>query len=153
MVLPASIGYVLLARPLVAALLSRGSFRGAAPQLTADVLACFAVGLLGFALFIPLYITSTDWAVSRLGVRNWKTVHRLVYLAYLFSTLHYVRINPDLFWNISKALLMMVSVAAYGLELAAYAKYMMKRRTIGNTLYGGALIAFGIILLYLAFQR
>ncbi|HSB46440.1 MAG TPA: FAD-dependent oxidoreductase [Candidatus Bilamarchaeum sp.] len=108
-------------------------------------------GALAFMLYIPLYVTSTDWAISRLGVRNWKSVHRIVYLAYLFSTLHYIRINPELFWNLSKALLMAVTVSAYSLELAAYAKYMGKRRTLGNTLYGAALIALGIMLLYFAF--
>jgi putative peptidoglycan lipid II flippase len=51
-VLPASIGYMLLARPLVAALLGHGSFTGTAPQLTADVLACFSVGLVGFSLYL-----------------------------------------------------------------------------------------------------
>lgn len=108
-------------------------------------------GALAFILYIPMYLTSTDWAVAKLGIKNWKTIHRVVYLAYLFSTLHYIRINPELFWNVSKALLMVATVMAYGLELAAYAKHISKRRTAGNILYGGALIAFGAILLYLAF--
>jgi putative peptidoglycan lipid II flippase len=51
-VLPASIGYVLLARPLVAALLAHGSFGGTSPVVTADVLADFAVGLIGFSLYL-----------------------------------------------------------------------------------------------------
>lgn len=109
-------------------------------------------GALAFTLFIPIYLTSTDWAVSRLGARRWKAVHRLVYLAYLFATLHYIKINPAFIWNLPKALLMAVTVAAYALELSAYAKYMSRKRTIGNMLYGGALIVFGIILLFLAFK-
>ncbi|MEO7557380.1 MAG: murein biosynthesis integral membrane protein MurJ [Acidimicrobiales bacterium] len=51
-VLPSSIGYVVLARPLVSVLLSHGSFTGSAPQLTADVLVCFAVGLIGFSIYL-----------------------------------------------------------------------------------------------------
>ena len=51
-VLPASIGYVLLARPLVSALLAHGSFGGASSVITADVLANFALGLIGFSLYL-----------------------------------------------------------------------------------------------------
>jgi putative peptidoglycan lipid II flippase len=51
-VLPASVGYLLLARPLVSALLAHGSFGGNSPVITADVLANFAVGLIGFSLYL-----------------------------------------------------------------------------------------------------
>ncbi len=51
-VLPASVGYVLLARPLVSALLAHGSFGGTSPVVTAEVLADFAVGLIGFSLYL-----------------------------------------------------------------------------------------------------
>ena len=51
-VLPASVGYILLARPLVSALLAHGSFGGTSPVLTADLLADFAVGLIGFSLYL-----------------------------------------------------------------------------------------------------
>ncbi|MEW6723197.1 MAG: FAD-dependent oxidoreductase [Candidatus Micrarchaeota archaeon] len=109
-------------------------------------------GALAFSVYLPIYLTSTDWAVSKLGVKSWKNIHRLVYIAFLLSTLHFITINKELFWNLSKMLLMAAAALAYILELAAYASVMKKRRTIGNILYGGALIAFGIILLYLAFQ-
>jgi putative peptidoglycan lipid II flippase len=51
-VLPSSVGYLLLARPLVSALLAHGSFGGASSLVTADVLANFSVGLLGFSLYL-----------------------------------------------------------------------------------------------------
>lgn len=51
-VLPSSVGYLLLSRPLVFALLAHGSFGGTSPLVTADVLANFAVGLLGFSLYL-----------------------------------------------------------------------------------------------------
>jgi putative peptidoglycan lipid II flippase len=51
-VLPASVGYMLLARPLVSALLAHGSFGGTSPIVTADVLINFAVGLVGFSLYL-----------------------------------------------------------------------------------------------------
>jgi putative peptidoglycan lipid II flippase len=51
-VLPAAVGYLILARPLVATLLERGAFDAASAQLTADVLACFSLGLLGFSVYL-----------------------------------------------------------------------------------------------------
>lgn len=51
-VLPASVGMAVLARPLVSGLLGHGAFGGDAPQLTADVLANFAGGLLGFSVYL-----------------------------------------------------------------------------------------------------
>ncbi len=51
-VLPAAVGYILLARPLVAMLLERGAFGGGSSQLTSEVLAAFSVGLLGFSVYL-----------------------------------------------------------------------------------------------------
>ena len=51
-VLPAAVGYILLARPLVALLLERGAFGGGSSELTAEVLVAFSVGLLGFSVYL-----------------------------------------------------------------------------------------------------
>lgn len=51
-VLPSAVGMAVLARPLIAGLLGHGAFTGAASVLTADVLACFAVGLVGFSIYL-----------------------------------------------------------------------------------------------------
>ena len=51
-VLPAAVGYMLLARPLVAMLLERGAFGGGSSELTSDVLVAFSVGLLGFSVYL-----------------------------------------------------------------------------------------------------
>jgi putative peptidoglycan lipid II flippase len=52
LILPASVGYVLLSRPLVGLLLERANFTAANAELTSDVLAGFAVGLLGFSVYL-----------------------------------------------------------------------------------------------------
>jgi methionine sulfoxide reductase heme-binding subunit len=54
-----------------------------------------SVGLLAFALLIPLALTSTNGWQKRLG-RRWKVLHRLVYLAVPFSVLHYFWLERDI---------------------------------------------------------
>jgi methionine sulfoxide reductase heme-binding subunit len=53
------------------------------------------VGLLAFALLIPLALTSTIGWQKRLGKR-WKLLHRLVYFAVPLSLLHYLWLERDI---------------------------------------------------------
>lgn len=46
-------------------------------------------GMTGFALMIPLAITSTSGWVRRLGFRRWQAIHRLVYFSALAGVIHY----------------------------------------------------------------
>ena len=54
-----------------------------------------SVGLLAFALLIPLALTSTNGWQRRLG-RRWKVLHRLVYFAVPLSILHYFWLERDI---------------------------------------------------------
>jgi len=54
-----------------------------------------SVGLLAFALLIPLVLTSTNGWQKRLG-RRWKVLHRLVYFAVPLSVLHYFWLERDI---------------------------------------------------------
>ena len=51
-ILPAAVGYVLLAKPLISILLQRGNFHGVDAEVTGRTLAMFAVGLPGFSLYL-----------------------------------------------------------------------------------------------------
>lgn len=51
-VLPATVGYLLLAGPLVALLLQHGAFSSADARLTGRVLALFAIGLPGYCTYL-----------------------------------------------------------------------------------------------------
>lgn len=51
---PAAIGYLLLAHPVVRVALDHGAFRASAAETTADVLLLFAVGLPGFSAYLML---------------------------------------------------------------------------------------------------
>jgi sulfoxide reductase heme-binding subunit YedZ len=54
-----------------------------------------SIGLLAFALLIPLALTSTNGWQKRLG-RRWKKLHRLVYLAVPLGVLHYFLLDRDI---------------------------------------------------------
>jgi len=47
------------------------------------------VGFLGFALLIPLALTSTKGWIRRLGGKRWQALHRLIYVIALCGVIHY----------------------------------------------------------------
>lgn len=47
------------------------------------------VGFLSFMLLIPLAITSSNRMIQRLGGKQWRQLHRLVYLIGILSVLHF----------------------------------------------------------------
>ncbi len=53
------------------------------------------VGLAAGLLLLPLAITSTKGWQKRLG-KNWKRLHRLVYLAGILAILHFVWLVKDI---------------------------------------------------------
>lgn len=46
------------------------------------------LGMAGFALLVPLAVTSNSFSIRRLG-KNWIRLHRLVYLVALFGGIHF----------------------------------------------------------------
>jgi sulfoxide reductase heme-binding subunit YedZ len=60
-------------------------------DMWADVLKrrFITVGMLGFAMLIPLAVTSTAGWVRRLGFVKWQRLHRLVYFVALAGVIHY----------------------------------------------------------------
>lgn len=60
-------------------------------QIWADILKrpYITVGMAGFALMLPLALTSNNWSVRRLGQR-WRVLHRLTYGVAILGGLHYV---------------------------------------------------------------
>jgi methionine sulfoxide reductase heme-binding subunit len=61
------------------------------PDMWADVLKrrFITVGMLGFAMLLPLAITSTAGWVRRLGFAKWQRLHRLIYFIALAGVIHY----------------------------------------------------------------
>ncbi len=61
-------------------------------QMIADVFKrpYVTVGMLALTLLVPLAATSTTGMVKRLGGRNWRRLHRLVYVIGVLGVLHYL---------------------------------------------------------------
>ncbi|MGB7189119.1 MAG: protein-methionine-sulfoxide reductase heme-binding subunit MsrQ [Acidobacteriaceae bacterium] len=46
-------------------------------------------GVAAWLLMVPLALTSTAWSIRKLGGKNWKRLHWLVYLAAISGAVHY----------------------------------------------------------------
>jgi sulfoxide reductase heme-binding subunit YedZ len=84
-----------------------------------------SIGLLAFALLIPLALTSTNGWQRRLG-RRWKILHRLVYFAVPLSILHYFWLERDIKdWVLVYAGLVLI---LFTIRLPAVRQLMARRR-------------------------
>jgi methionine sulfoxide reductase heme-binding subunit len=61
------------------------------PDMWADIVKrrYITMGMLGFAMLLPLAVTSTAGWVRRLGFVKWQRLHRLIYFAALAGVIHY----------------------------------------------------------------
>jgi len=50
------------------------------------------IGMAGFALLVPLAITSNDFSIRRLGGRAWRRLHCIVYIAVPLAALHFIMV-------------------------------------------------------------
>jgi glycine/D-amino acid oxidase-like deaminating enzyme/nitrite reductase/ring-hydroxylating ferredoxin subunit/DMSO/TMAO reductase YedYZ heme-binding membrane subunit len=105
-------------------------------------------GALAYPVFFVMFLTSTDWAVGKLGAARWKIVHRLVYFGYLFSVFHFILINPELLMNPAGYLLLAITALTLGGELFWWFKTVSKRNFSSLGTYIGILV----IALYLLFS-
>ncbi|MDO8497053.1 MAG: ferric reductase-like transmembrane domain-containing protein [bacterium] len=102
-------------------------------------------GAIAFPIFFVMGVTSTDWALIKLGGKRWKTIHRFVYLGYYAAIFHYLQMNPVALQNIFGYLLLLLTFLALTGELYWFIRIAGKNRFM--TL--GAKVGFAIILLYL----
>ena len=78
-------------------------------------------GMTTFLLLAPLALTSTKGWVRRLGGRRWTVLHRLVYLAAITGTVHYL-------WAVKKDTLFPLTYLATFLLLLGYRAVQLLRR-------------------------
>lgn len=46
-------------------------------------------GMVAFLAMLPLAVTSTSWAIRKMGGKNWNLLHRLIYLSAIAGVVHY----------------------------------------------------------------
>lgn len=63
-------------------------------QIWADIVKrpFVTIGMAGFALLLPLALTSNNWSVRRFG-QGWRRLHRLVYPAVLLGAIHFLMLT------------------------------------------------------------
>lgn len=85
-------------------------------QIWADILKrpYITVGMAGFALLIPLALTSNAWSVRKLG-RAWRGLHKLVYPAVLLGGLHFVMLAKG--WQIEPLVYLAIILGLLALQL------------------------------------
>ncbi|MBY6155523.1 protein-methionine-sulfoxide reductase heme-binding subunit MsrQ [Vannielia litorea] len=72
------------------------------------------IGFIGFALLIPLAVTSNNASVRKLGAR-WRKLHKLVYPAVLLGGLHWVWLAKG--WQVEPLLYMGAILAILALRV------------------------------------
>lgn len=70
------------------------------------------LGNLGFLMMLALAVTSTNEMIKKMGVKNWKNLHRLTYIIAVLGVFHYYLIvKSDLFYPLAFGILFAIVLA------------------------------------------
>ena len=72
------------------------------------------IGMAGFALMIPLALTSNNWSLRRMGAAAWRNLHKLTYAVVLLGAVHFVMVRKG--WQIEPLIYLAVAVALLALR-------------------------------------
>ncbi|MGC1450150.1 MAG: protein-methionine-sulfoxide reductase heme-binding subunit MsrQ [Candidatus Sulfotelmatobacter sp.] len=87
-------------------------------------------GMTAFALMIPLALTSTKWAIRKMGKR-WQALHRLIYFSATAGVIHYLwLVKADLKKPLEYAFVLAVLLAFRGM---AWLKSRVKSQRSAET--------------------
>lgn len=83
------------------------------------------MGVLAWVLLLPLALTSTNWAIRKLGGKRWNRLHKLVYAAAVAGLIHY-------WWQVKTGVLLPLpfTVAIVILLLARPVQTWLQRRRV-----------------------
>lgn len=87
------------------------------------------MGVTTYLLLLPLALTSTTWAIRKLGGKNWNRLHMLIYIAALTAMAHYWwKVKPGV---ISPAPYTVVALLLLGVRpVIAYARNRKRRAAV-----------------------
>jgi methionine sulfoxide reductase heme-binding subunit len=84
------------------------------------------IGMLGFAVMVPLAATSNAAALRRMGAVAWQQLHRLVYLAAVAGVIHYLLLVKT--WRVEPVLYLVAILLLLGLRLPRIRRHLARRR-------------------------
>lgn len=89
---------------------------GILSQIWADILKrpYITIGMAAFVMLIPLAVTSNNWSVRRLGPA-WRRLHRLVYVAAVLGTVHFIMVQKV--WELEPLVYLTVILGLLALRL------------------------------------
>jgi sulfoxide reductase heme-binding subunit YedZ len=80
------------------------------------------IGVAAWLLLLPLALTSTTWAIRKLGGKNWNRLHKLVYLAAVCGAIHY-------WWQVKPGVLAPLNLTiALAILLAARPAWILQQK-------------------------
>ncbi len=89
------------------------------------------IGFTAYLLLIPLAATSTKWAMRRLG-KNWKRLHKLVYLIGALGIFHFYWLGKvhtrAIIYGSVMALLLLTRIKPISQQLVRWRRVLQKRR-------------------------
>ena len=82
------------------------------------------MGVAAYLLLLPLALTSTTWAIRKLGGKRWNRLHKLVYLAAICGVIHYWwQVKPGVITPITITVVLAVLLLARPVQT-----YMQRRK-------------------------
>jgi methionine sulfoxide reductase heme-binding subunit len=81
------------------------------------------VGMVGFAIMLPLALTSNNASIRKLGARSWGRLHQLAYAAGIAGAVHFIMVGKV--WNAESLLYAAMITILLGLRAA---KWLSRRR-------------------------
>ncbi len=73
------------------------------------------IGTIAFVIMIPLFITSTNFAIRRMGYNRWKLLHKLNHIIFILTALHigFVEFSREKEIEFDAILILMIYIAGY----------------------------------------
>jgi len=85
------------------------------------------MGVAAYLLLLPLALTSTTWAIRKLGGRQWNRLHKLIYVAIVCGVIHYWwQVKPGV--RTPAAITIVVALLLLGRPLLAWRERQRKQR-------------------------
>jgi sulfoxide reductase heme-binding subunit YedZ len=90
-------------------------------------------GMTGFALMIPLALTSTKWSIRKLGGKRWQALHRLIYFSAAAGVIHYIwLVKADLKKPLEYAVVLGVLLLSRVVSWLKYRRESVRKTTLSE---------------------